>query len=98
MRKSAKKRPSKRPTKRQQMIVLVDRAGNYYEFPRATLERSRVKKHRKKQVAAALKDEPPLFQWIQRPIIPGSVVSTPLKGGPHLQYAGHYLRSSKAKR
>jgi hypothetical protein len=97
MKKAAKKRPKKRPTK-QQMIVLVDRAGNYYEFPRATLERSRVKEHRKKQVAAALKDEPPVFQWIQRPTIPGSVVSTPLKGGPHLQYAGHYLSSSKAKR
>ena len=93
-----KKAAKKRPIKQQQIIVLADIAGNYYEFPRATLERSRVKEHRKKQVAAALKDEPPVFQWIQRPTIPGSVVSTPLKGGPRLQYAGYYLSSSKAKR
>jgi len=98
MKKAAKKRSKKHPIKQQQMIVLVDRAGNYYEFPRATLGRSRVKEHRKKQVDAALKDEPPVLQWIQRPTIPGSVAAMPLKGDRYLQYAGYYLSSSKAKR
>ena len=98
MKKPATKSSKKARKKRQQIIVLVDGAGNYYELPRATLERSRVKEHRKKEVAAALKDEPPVLQWIQRPTIPGSVVSTPFKGGRHLRYAGYYLISTKAKR
>jgi hypothetical protein len=98
MKKRITKRPRKRPVKQQQIIVLMDGAGNYYELPRATLERSRVKEHRKKEVAAALKDEPPVLQWIQRPTIPGSVVAPSFKGGRHLRYAGYYLSSSKGKR
>jgi hypothetical protein len=96
MKKRPTKRPRKRPIKQQQIIVLVDGAGNYYELPRATLERSKVKAHRKKKVAAALKDEPAVFRYIQRPTIPGSVVS--IKGGHQLRYAGFYLRPTKSTR
>ena len=98
MKKRMTKPASKRPVNKQQIIVLMDGAGNYYEVPRATLERCRVKEHRKEEVASALKDEPPALQWIQRPTIPGSVVATAFEGGRHLRYAGHYLKSIKANR
>jgi|SRR5919197_1560324 hypothetical protein len=98
MKKSAKKTSKKRPSKRQQMIVFADGAGNYYELPRATLERSRVSDARKKKVAAALKDIPAEFGYITAPTIPGTIVSAPFVGGRQLHYAGYYLRSIKSKR
>ena len=84
--------------KRQQIIVLVDGAGNYYELPRARLERSRVSDRRKKEVAAALEDVPRLFRYIRRSTIPGSIAAAPFEGGRQLHYAGSYLGSTKAKR
>jgi len=56
----AKKKPSR---KRQQIIVLVDGAGNYYEIPRGTFERTRVEPARKERVAAALQDVPLEHSW-----------------------------------
>src|SRR5919198_6132310 len=81
---------------KQQLIVLMDGAGNYYELPRATLERSRVKESRKKKVAAAIKDLPRQFTYIRKSTIPGSMAADPFKGG--LRYAGFYLSSAKSKR
>jgi hypothetical protein len=85
--------------KRQQMIVLMDGAGNYYEVPRKTLERSRVSERRKKKVAAALEDEPSQFAYIRNSTVAGSIATAPkFEGGRQLHYAGHYLSSSKSKR
>jgi hypothetical protein len=87
-----------RETGKQQMIVLVDGAGNYYELPRATLERSRVKESRKQEVAAAIKDLPRQFSYIRKSTIPGSMAADPFKGGRQLHYAGFYLSSAKSRR
>jgi hypothetical protein len=86
-------------TKQQQIIVLRDGANNYYEIPRATLERSRVSERRKAKVAAALEDEPSQFSYIRNSTIPGSIATAPqFEGGRQLRYAGYYLTSSKSKR
>jgi hypothetical protein len=98
MKKPATKRPKKRPIKRQQIIVLMDGAGNYYELPRATLERSRVSERRKKKVAAALEDVPGEFTYIKASAIPGSIAAPKFVGGRQLHYAGFYLSSTKSKR
>jgi len=92
--KTARKGSKKRSSKRRQVIVLVDGAGNYYELPRAALERTRVSDARKKEVAAALQNEPSCFQWIRNSTIPGSIATTPFKGGRALHYAGFYLGSN----
>jgi hypothetical protein len=93
--KAAKK---KSPVRRQQIIVLVDGAGNYYELPRAALERSRVSEGRKEKVAAALEDVPGHFAHIAAPTIPGSIATAPFVGGRQLHYAGFYLSSTQSKR
>jgi hypothetical protein len=97
MNEPATKGSKKRPIKRQ-IIVLTDGAGNYYELPRAALERSRVNERRKKEVAAALKNVPSCFGWIRNSTIPGSIATAPFKGGRALHYAGFYLSSAKSKR
>jgi hypothetical protein len=97
MKKPATK-SSKSPRRRQQIIVLVDGDGNYYEIPRATLERSRVDKRRKKQVKEALEDEDCFTTWIKRATIPGSIASAPFEGGRALHYAGFYISSTESKR
>jgi hypothetical protein len=98
MKKPARKSPKKRPIKKQQIIVLKDGAGNYYELPRATLERSRVSDRRKAKVSAALEDVPSEFTYIGQPNIPGGISAAPFKGGRQLHYAGFYLSSAKSKR
>ena len=82
---------------RQQMIVLKDGAGNYYELSRATLERSRVDEDRKREVEAALEDEDCFTTWIKRATIPGSIAAAPFVGGRALHYAGFYLSKAKSK-
>jgi len=98
MKKPAKKRSKKPSIKRQQIIVLKDSAGNYYELSRATLERSKVTAGRKKNVERALEDVPPESGYINAPTIPGSIVTAAFKGGRALRYAGYYLSSTKSKR
>jgi hypothetical protein len=98
MKKSATKSSKKPSIKRQQIIVLEDGAGNYYELSRATLERSRVSEECKKQVAARLQDVPQKFLYIPGTAIPGSVAAPEFKGGRQLHYAGFYLNTPKAKR
>jgi hypothetical protein len=96
--KTSTSKKSKKDTSKQQIIVLMDGIGNYYEIPRATLERCRVSESRKKKVAAALEDVPSEFWYIGGPAIPGSVAAPKMKGGRQLHYAGFYLESTKAKR
>jgi hypothetical protein len=92
MKKPAKKSSKKRPSKRQQIIVLVDGAGNYYELPRATLERSRVSARRKAKVAAALEDVPTEFKYIGKGDVPGGITkASKFAGGRQLHYGGFYL-------
>jgi hypothetical protein len=98
MKKPARKKSKKPPIKQQQIIVFMDGNGNYYEIPRATLERSRVSESRKKKVAATLEDVPSEFWYIGGPAIPGSVAAPKFDGGRQLHYAGFYLKSTKAKR
>jgi hypothetical protein len=95
-----KKKPAtiKRSTRRHQIIVLVDGAGNYYEFSRATFERSRVEARRKREVEKKLKATPGIFEYINAPSIPGSIAAPPFVGGQQLHYAGFYLTSTKPKR
>jgi hypothetical protein len=98
MKKQPAKKSSNPPIKRQQIVVLVDGAGNYYELPRSTLERSRVDDRRKKKVEDDLEDRPAEFIYINAPTIPGSIVAAPFVGGRQLHYAGFYLSSTKSKR
>jgi len=98
MKKPATKRSKKPLSKRQQMIVLVDGAGNYYEFPRAALERAKVSAGRKEEVKRALKNVLEESGYINAPAIPGSIVASPLVGSQALRYGGFYLSSTKAKR
>jgi hypothetical protein len=97
-RKPAAKTSKKASTKRQQIIVLVDGAKNYYELPRATFERIRVDKRRRQVIEKKLKERPGEFLYINAPCIPGSIVAPPFEGGQQLRYAGFYLSSGKAKR
>jgi hypothetical protein len=98
MKKAARKSSKKRPIRKKQIIVLMDGAGNYYELPRATLERSRVSDRRKARVAAALEDVASEFTYIGQPNIPGGIAAAPFEGGRQLHYAGFYLSSAKSKR
>jgi hypothetical protein len=98
MKKPARKSPKKRPIKKQQIIVLKDGAGNYYELARATLERSRVSDRRKAKVAAALEDVASEFTYIGQPNIPGGISTAPFEGGRQLHYTGFYVSSAKSKR
>jgi hypothetical protein len=98
MKKPATKSSKKPSSKRQQIIVLVDGAGNYYELPRAALERSRVSDRRKEEVKRALEDVLEESGYIGAPVIPGSIVTSPLVGSQALRYAGFYLGSTKARR
>ena len=99
MKKPATKSSKKRPSKRRQIIVLVDGAENYYELPRAILERSRVSDRRKAKVTAALEDVPSEFEYIGDPNIPGGIAKAPqFAGGRQLHYGGFYVSSTKSKR
>jgi hypothetical protein len=96
MKKAGTKSSSARK-RRQQIIVLKDGDGNYYELARATLERSRVDKDRKREVEAALEDEDCFTSWIKRATIPGSIAAAPFEGGRALHYAGFYLSGASKK-
>lgn len=98
MKKAATKRSKKRPIKQQQIIVLMDGAGNYYEIPRATLEEGRVSDDRKKKVAAALDNVEIVIKYIKGPSVPGSIAAPEYVKGMLLHYAGFYLSSTKTKR
>jgi len=99
MKKIPAAKSSKKPSiKRQQIIVLEDGAGHYYEFPRATFERARVKAPRRQEIEKKLKERPGEYGYINAPSIPGSVVAPPFVGGQQLHYAGFYLTSAKPKR
>ncbi len=99
MKKQPAKKSSKPRVKHQQVIVLVDGAENYYEMPRAALERSRVSERRKKKIVETLedKDKECEFIYINQATIPGSTVSGPMTGGRQLHYAGFYLNPVKPK-
>lgn len=93
-----KKRAKKPPSKRQQMIVFVDNAGNYYELPRKVFLRSKVSGPRKAEVKRALEDVVEESGYINAPAIPGSIVTNPLAGSQALRYAGFYLSPTISKR
>jgi hypothetical protein len=90
------KKPPKKNSKKQQMIVLVDGAGNFYEFPRAVLENAKVSESRKEEVKAALYDVLEESGYINAPVIPGAIVSPPVRTSQALWYAGFYLKKSKS--
>ena len=98
MRKSTTRSERQRPVKQQQIIVLEDGAGNYYELPRVALEKSKVTAARKRKVVAALEDVPSQFAYIAVPTIAGSIAAAPFVGGRQLHYAGFYLRPVASKR
>jgi hypothetical protein len=98
MKKPATKSSGKPSIRRQQIIVLVDGAGDYYELPRATLERRKVSESRKKEVASALKNVEAKYTYINRSAIPGSTAAPKFVGGSELAYAGFYISSPKSKR
>ena len=84
--KTARKRPRKRSRKKQ-MIVLVDNAGNYYELPRATIERARVSDRRKKKLAALVTTGGIQMRYIPSTGIPGGIAAPKQV---ELRYVGHY--------
>jgi hypothetical protein len=96
--KRAAKVTKKPSTKRQQIIVLVDGAGNYYEISRETFERARVEPARKRKVAAAIQDVPAQFAHILLASIPGSTMTAEFKGGRQIRYAGFYVTRARQRR
>lgn len=98
-----KKPPTKKSKKpagaaqQRQMVVLVDKAGNYYELSRATLERSRVPERRKAQLKKALKEVESGSGYIGGPHVPGPVVKPPKHHHHSLRFAGSYLKKPKSK-
>ncbi len=97
MKKAVTKSSKKSPTKKEQMIVFVDGAGNYYEIPRRLFEKSRVTGSSKAKIKEALKDVLEEAGYINAPLIPGSIVSSPVVGSQALHFAGFYLKSAKPK-
>jgi hypothetical protein len=97
MKKKKRGSSKRRPVKKQQILILVDGAGNYYEISRTKLERSRVSDRRKKKVAAAMKRIPSSWHYIPGTAIPGSVAPSKFAGAQQLRYAGFYVTSGKAK-
>lgn len=97
MKKAAKKSSKKTPTKKEQMIVFVDGAGNYYEIPREVFEKSRVSGSRKAKIKEALDDVLEEAGYINAPLIPGSIVSSPVSRNQALHFAGFYLKSAESK-
>jgi hypothetical protein len=91
--KESAKAGSKKWRPKQQIIVLIDGAGNYYEISRAELERSKVSEDRIKLVAKLIQDVPFGRPWIPGTSVPGSVVAPEFVGGRLLHYAGFYLTS-----
>jgi hypothetical protein len=83
-------------SERQQIIVLVDGADNYYEVPRATLEAGRVDADRRQEVADAIEDVPGQFAYIALPTIPGSTAIAHFEGVRQLHYAGFYLTGEES--
>jgi hypothetical protein len=98
MKKRAPKRPKKSPRQRQQMVVFVDGAKNYYELSRAALQRHKVTASRKKKVAEALDDVEARYTYIKGSAIPGSTAAPKFVGGSDLAYAGFYISSPKQRR
>jgi len=90
------KKPPKKDSKKQQVIVLVDGDDNYYEFPRSVLEKAKVSERRKEKVKAALDDVLEESGYINAPVIPGAIVSQPVRTSQALSYAGFYLKKSKS--
>jgi hypothetical protein len=88
----------RRRVEEEQIIVLMDAEGHFYELPRATLEKSRVPEAQKDAVEEKLKDVPEKFVWIHRTAVPGSIAAAPFEGGRALHYAGFYLKSTKSRR
>jgi hypothetical protein len=91
------KKLKKTPAKQEQVIVLKDGAGNYYEISRANLDRSKVRAARKKKVEAALMSTPGHYEYIFAALIPGSVAAPKFIGGMQLHYAGFYLRPRRRR-
>lgn len=98
MKKLATKSSKKPATKRKQMIVFRDGAGNYYELSRVTFQRGKVTGPRKKEIEKALEDVLEESGYINAPTIPGSIVKAPFAKSQALRYAGFYLKSTKPKR
>jgi hypothetical protein len=98
--KKPTKSSKKTSRKKQQIIVLMDGAKNYYALPRKVLERCRVSKEHKKEIIEALEDEDCFTTWIKRATIPGSIAKgfPPFKGGRALHYAGFYISPRQFKR
>lgn len=90
----AAEKKSKKGGERRQMIVLVDRAGNYYELTRDMLEESRVPKSRLSGVKKALEQAIAESSYINAPNIPGSVVAGFFVPDA-LSYAGAYVKRTK---
>ena len=88
----------RRRIEQEQIIVLMDDEGHFYELPRATLDASRVPEAQEDEVEKKLKDPPEKFVWIHRTAVPGSIAAAPFEGGRALHYAGFYLKSTKSKR
>ena len=89
---------SKRRTSKKQVIILTDAAGNYYEVPRATLEKGRASRFRKRQIDKMLQDKQIEFSYIGHGNIPGSMGIPSFRGGRQLHYLGFYLSPSSTKR
>jgi len=97
MKEPAKKGSKRRRVTKEQIIVLVDGEGHFYELTRAQLEQSKVPRSREKELEDNLEDMPEKFIWIHRTAVPGSIAAKEFDGGRVLHYAGFTLRSIKSK-
>jgi len=102
MNKPAAKGSKRRRVTKEQIIVLLDGEGYFYELPLEQLLKSKVPPERQEDVKKELRDKPEKseFAWIHRTAVPGSIAAAAKEfdGGRVLHYAGYILRSIKSKR
>ena len=99
MNKPAAKGSKRRRVTKEQIIVLLDGEGYFYELPLEQLLKSKVPPERQEDVKKELRDKPEKseFAWIHRTAVPGSIAAKEFDGGRVLHYAGFTLRSIKSK-
>jgi len=102
MNKPAAKGSKRRRVTKEQIIVLLDGEGYFYELPLEQLLKSKVPPERQEDVKKELRDKPEKgeFIWIHRTAVPGSIAAgaKEFDGGRVLHYAGYTLRSIPSKR
>lgn len=75
----------------EQIVVLIDGSGNYYELTRETLEKSKVPDEKKAEIDAKIQNVLVATGYIGSGGLPGGIVRTFSICLNGLRYVGYYL-------